>query len=158
MQYVDEHSEGRAVIGRVANDTYGVQLAANLNRNVLFALGFDTAPIRYQTVAATSATKAAQGIFLPAGGTSATVGLGRGLYRLAYGGIASPYTEAYTADPLYTTSISQGMVERHSPGTAYKASLTFTPDSKRVKGILSQVTMTTETPSVRTGPTKPTST
>ncbi len=138
VQYVNEHSEGRAVIGRVANDTYGVQVTANLNRNVLFALGFDTAPIRYQTVAATSATRAAQSTFLPAGGTTATVGLGRGLYRLAYGGIASPYTEAYTADPLFTTSISQGMVERHSPGTAYKVSLTFTPDNKRVRGILSQ--------------------
>jgi len=30
------------------------------------------------------------------------------------------------------------MVERRSPGTAYKVSLTFTPDNKRVRGILSQ--------------------
>ncbi len=138
VQYVNENSQGRADVGRIRNSTYGVQLGANLNRNVLFQLDFDTAPIHYETVAANSLSAAGKGLFLPAGGTPATVALGGGLYRVAYGGIASPYTEAYATDPLYTTSITQGMADRHSPGTAYKASLTFTPDNKRVKGILSE--------------------
>ncbi|MBC5799603.1 MAG: outer membrane porin, OprD family [Candidatus Eremiobacteraeota bacterium] len=138
VQYVNEHSTGRAVVGRVVNETYGLQLSANLNRNVLFAFGLDTAPMHYETTTATSAAVVGKGVFLPAGGTTASVALGGGRYRVAFGGIASPYTESYTADPLYTTSISQGMVERQSPGTAYKASLTFMPDNKRVRGILSE--------------------
>ncbi len=89
-------------------------------------------------MSAASATAVAKGLFLPAGGTAATVPLGGGLYRVAYGSIASPYTESYTADPLYTTSISQGMAERQSPGKSYKASLTFTPHNKRVRGIPSE--------------------
>jgi len=138
VQYVNEVSEGRRLIGRVLNNTYGVQLATNLNRNVLFQTGFDTAPVRYDTVAATSVTAAGRGIFLPAGGTPTAAALGGGVYRIAYGGIASPYSDSYATDPLFTTSISQGMADRHSPGTSYKAGLTFTPDNKRVRGIISE--------------------
>lgn len=138
VQYVHEGSTGRAVIGRILSNAYGAQLSAKLNRNVLVALGFDTIPIRYDTVAARTATAAGRGLFLPAGGTPLAAALGGGIYRIAYGGIASPYTDSYATDPLYTTSISQGVADRHSPGTSYKAALIFTPDNKRVKGILSE--------------------
>ncbi|MDP9110722.1 MAG: hypothetical protein M3M96_03700, partial [Candidatus Eremiobacteraeota bacterium] len=43
-----------------------------------------------------------------------------------------------TADPLYTTSLTQGMVERRSPGTAVKATLTFTSDNKRFVAYISR--------------------
>ncbi len=138
FQYVNERSEGRRLIGTIVNDTYGAQAGANLNRNVLFQVGFDTAPVRYDTVVARSATAAGKGFFLPAGGTTTTAALGGGAYRIAYGGIASPYSDNYATDPLFTTSISQGMADRHSPGTSYKAGLTFTPDNKRVRAILSE--------------------
>jgi len=138
VQYVNEQSTGRRLVGRILNSTYGAQLSANLDRNLVFQVGFDTMPIRYDTIVATSAAAAGKGIFLPAGGSPTTAALGGGAYRVAYGGIASPYTEAYATDPLFTTSISQGMADRHSAGTAYKAGLTLTPDNKRFKAILSE--------------------
>jgi hypothetical protein len=61
-----------------------------------------------------------------------------GVFRIAYGGIASPYTEAYATDPLYTTSISQGMVDRHSAGVSYRGALTYTSSTKQLKALLSE--------------------
>ncbi|MBC5803602.1 MAG: outer membrane porin, OprD family, partial [Candidatus Eremiobacteraeota bacterium] len=85
VQYVNEESAGRRLVRRILNDTYGALIGANLNPNVLFQVGFDTAPIRYDTIAATSSGAAGKGIFLPAGGTTTTAALGGGLYRVAYG-------------------------------------------------------------------------
>jgi len=98
---------------------------------VIFSLGYDRAHAQYADVTAATAALAGKGVFLPAGGTPTTLALGPGRYCVAYGDIASPYSEAYATDPLFTTSISQGMADRHSPGAAYKAALTFSSDNKR---------------------------
>jgi hypothetical protein len=49
------------------------------------------------------------------------------------GGLASPYTVGYTSDPLYTTSLTQGMPEVLKPGTAVRAVLAWQSDNHRVR-------------------------
>ncbi len=137
-QFVDEEQTGRAVIGRISNQTIGAQLGASVAKNVLLTFGFDHAPEHDADVAATSATAAARGIFLVSGGTGSTALLRPGVYRTVYGGIASPYSDGYTSNPLYTTSISQSVVERRSPGTSFKLAATFTTPDRRFKAIASE--------------------
>jgi hypothetical protein len=137
-QYANEQQAGTAIAGKIDNDTFGVKLAANMTKNVVASFGYDDAPWRYTTVAASSLTKAETGIFLPGGGTPIGAAVGTGLYRIAYGGIASPYSDSYATDPLYTTSISQGVVDRRSAGSSFKGTITYTSDNKRVIALLSE--------------------
>ena len=55
-----------------------------------------------------------------------------------YGGWASPYTDSYATDVLFTTSISQGMADRRSPGQAVKVQATFYTFNKRIRFIASR--------------------
>lgn len=75
---------------------------------------------------------------MPSGGTGVAAPLRGGRYRVAYGGIASPYTDGYSADPLYTTSIIQGMVDRRSPGRAVKIAAVYESPDHRFKGQASE--------------------
>jgi hypothetical protein len=132
VQFVDERQSGSAILGRVQNQTVGLQLGVTPVRNLLFTVGADQAPWNYDIVSAASAAAATAPYFLAAGGTNALVAggvngaavnavkVGPGRYKVAYGGIASPYSDSYASDPLYTTSISQGMVDRRSAGFALK--------------------------------------
>ncbi len=137
-QYVAEHQTGRAYLGTIANNTVGLQGGVNATKQVALTVGFDTAPAHYAERAAPSAASAGKGIFVPTGGTTASAATAPGLYRVAYGGLASPYSETYTSDPLYTTSLTQGMVERRSPGTAVKIAATYLSNDKRFKAIASE--------------------
>ncbi len=99
---------------------------------------------------AASAVAAAAPYFLVGGGTNAHVAagvngaavnavkVGTDRYKVVYGGIASPYSDSYASDPLYTTSISQGMVDRRSAASAFKGALTNTSSNKRVVAFASE--------------------
>ncbi len=137
-QFVEEHETGRAILGRIANDTIGAQIGASVSKQVALTFGFDHAPEHDADVAAKSAAAAARGIFLVSGGTGSTALLRPGVYRTVYGGIASPYNDGYTSNPLYTTSISQSMIERRSPGTSFKLAATFVTPNRRFKAIASE--------------------
>ena len=137
-QYVAEHQSGRAYLGTIANNTLGFQGGVNASKQIALTIGFDTAPAHYIERAAQTGAAAGKGIFLPTGGTAQSARIAPGLYRVAYGGLASPYTETYTSDPLYTTSLTQGMVERRSAGTAFKIAATYLSNSKRFKAIASE--------------------
>lgn len=137
-QYVTEHQTGRAYLGTIANNTFGLQAGVNANKRIALTIGFDTAPAHYFDRAADTAAAAGKGFFLPTGGTTPSALVAPGVYRVAYGGIASPYTETYTSDPLYTTSLTQGMVERRSPGTAIKIAATYVSATRRLKAIASE--------------------
>ncbi|MBD5633064.1 MAG: hypothetical protein IAI49_01190, partial [Candidatus Eremiobacteraeota bacterium] len=71
--------------------------------------------------------------FSPSGGTGGVVAAGPGKYRVAYGGIASPYTDSLGTDPLYTTMITQGMADRRSAANAYKTALIYTNPTKQLR-------------------------
>jgi hypothetical protein len=133
VQYVTERSIGTHQIGTQANNTIGAQLGANVVKNLLFAVSGDFAPIRYADVAAPSAAAAASGYFVGDGGTGDAVQIAPGLYKVAYGGLASPYTDSLGTDPLYTTQITQGMADRRSAGNSYKVALVYTNSTKQLK-------------------------
>jgi hypothetical protein len=151
FQFVNENQTGTAILGKVENQTIGAQLGTNVAKNVVFTLGADYAPWNYDNVYASSASAAEAKYFQPGGGTNTVVEandtngtatnaveLSPGLYRVAYGGIASPYSDSYTSDPLYTTSISQGMVDRRSAGTTLKGTLAYTGMRKRLLFLASE--------------------
>ncbi|MBC5815747.1 MAG: hypothetical protein GIW97_04315, partial [Candidatus Eremiobacteraeota bacterium] len=85
--------------------------------------------------ATTNCTSTPGGVF---GGVAATKAVIPGAPVLCYGGgIASPYSDSYATDPLYTTSISQGMADVRKPGTGLKAAFTVQTNNKRLKGVFS---------------------
>jgi len=138
LQLVGENQIGSALIGVLNNRTLGLQLGASLQPGLDFTLSADAAPWRSTLVATTCKALPVNAYFLPAGGSTSCVNNPNGTATVYYGGIASPYTEGYTSDPLFTTSISQGMVERHSAGEAYKLGSTWLNKDKRIRLILSE--------------------
>ncbi len=158
FQFLSERQSGQAILGRIEAQTIGLQLGINPVKNLLVTVGVDQTPWNYDDLPAASlaaATRLASArYFLPGGGTDQPLGAGAngavnaaqvlaipsrpGFYRVAYGGIASPYSDSYASDPLYTTSISQGMADRRSPGTAFKGAITYTSNDKRLVVIASE--------------------
>lgn len=137
-QFVDEHQAGRALVGIVNNSTYGMQIGASFTKNIDLAASFDESPERTATLVGSCAQAAQSGYFLDAGGTPNCKSYAPGTYTVYYGGIATPYSDSYATDPLYTTSISQGVADRHSTGQSFKVAGTFQTSDKKVKLILSQ--------------------
>ncbi len=147
-QYARETQTGARVLGSISNETFGVQLGATPYKGLLVTAGFDEAPWRYAQFTASTlaaATKyAGANYFLPSGGsntyptgnplasTGTVQSLGGGIYRVGYGGIASPYSDSYATDPLYTTSLTQGSVDRRSPGVSFKVGLSYTTVDKQI--------------------------
>lgn len=138
VQYVAEHQTGRAVLGTIANNTIGLQVGAAANKQLSFTFGFDTSPTHYRDSDAATVAGATKGLFLPGGGTTTNAVVAPGVRRVAYGGIASPYTDTYASDPLYTTSITQGLADRRSAGTAFKLAATYSSTNKRLKAVASE--------------------
>jgi hypothetical protein len=157
VQFVDETQSGSAILGKVQNQTIGLQLGATPVRNLLLTIGADQAPWNYDIVTATSAAAATAPYFLAAGGTNQLVAagvnasavnavkVGTNRYEVAYGGIASPYSDSSASDPLYTTSISQGMVDRRSAGFSLKGALTYSSTNKRLVAIASEASYNYDT-------------
>ncbi len=52
-----------------------------------------------------------------------------------YRGWASPYTDSYATDQLFTTSISQGVVDRRNAGTSGKIAATWHADDHQLRFI-----------------------
>lgn len=137
-QYVAENSLGAHKVENVDNHTIGAQLGANVAKGLLFTASTDLAQWHYADVNALSAAAATKGYFAPSGGTGTAKLLPNGQYRIAYGGIASPFTDSFATDPLYTTQITQGMADRRSAGESYKTALVYTTPSKQLKLIASE--------------------
>ena len=115
LQYVGENNTGNSILGRIKNHTYGVQLGANVTRNVLATVAYDGSPTE------TSVSKT--GLFNTARLSGSPLN--------AYGSIASPYTSGYGTDPLFTTSLIDSNVETRST-RSFKGQLTYTADDKHL--------------------------
>jgi hypothetical protein len=133
VQYVAEGSLGQNQVGRVANHTIGAQLGLNLAKGLTVIASSDVSPVEYAYVRAKSLSSAESKYFVGGGGTGDGKSIGGGIYKIAYGGIASPYTDSLGTDPLYTTMITQGMADRRSAGEAYKTAFIYTPPNKQWK-------------------------
>lgn len=57
---------------------------------------------------------------------SRTISLQADVDTIALGGWRSPYSDGYAGDPLFTTSLIDGMVDRRKSGTSEYASITYT--------------------------------
>jgi hypothetical protein len=165
LQAGSEGNTGSSIIGKISSGVFGLQAGINVLPNMTLTAGFDTIPIKTDTLTIAGApgtstlngggvTCGANGqlalvkpntaftayfpYFLPTGGTGQCYNNGNGTANVYYGGWASPYTDSYATDPLFTTSLTQGMVDRRSPGTSYKLQLTFTSDDRRFVSYVSQ--------------------
>jgi len=138
LQYAGERQSGRAYVGIIDNATLGAQAGVSLGKYVDLALGYDQAPWRSATVTAASCAAAGAPYFQPMGGTPDCVNNQNGTYTIYYGGPASPYTDNYATDPLYTTSLTTGMADRHSAGYAWKVAAAIQSPNKQMKLLLSE--------------------
>lgn len=130
-QAVAESNAGRSLLGTIHNHTLGLELGARIGA-VHATLGWDRSPsVLYETASPGS-------IFTPIGGTPASRSLGGGLFEVVGGGIASPYTDGYVSDPLFTTSIVTSLVDRRSPGSAVKIAFAATTADGRWSGQIAQ--------------------
>ena len=69
--------------------------------------------------------------------TAAYNGITREAGAFANGDLLSPYSTGYSTDPLYTTQMIGGMIEKQSTGSAFKVAATAFLLDQQIKGILS---------------------
>ena len=153
-----ENNGGQSVIGKINSQLVGVQLGANVTKNVLVAGSFDYVPWQTDTVSnaylasinwtcnnsnfqfkpttLTGIVTHTLPYFLPTNAGQCFQNP-NGTTSVYYGGWASPYTDGYATDPIFTTQISQGMTDRRAPGTSWKIAATFTSTNKRLVFIAS---------------------
>lgn len=150
FQAGSENSTGSAQAGKINSQVFGAQAGYSPWENVTLTVGADFVPIKSDTIilpltAACGANDEIKGTllyFLPTGGTpnckTSFPGVAGATATVYYGGWASPYTDSYATDPLFDTSISQGMADRRSPGSGVKLAGTFYTDAKRIRLIISR--------------------
>ncbi|HZY97417.1 MAG TPA: hypothetical protein VFE35_09960 [Candidatus Cybelea sp.] len=137
-----ENNSGVSYLGKIVSQDIGVQIGADLTKNLRLTAGFDSIPWRSNTIflptnvtcgsnLQISAKGATLAYFLPMNAGQCFTNKATGLTQIYYGGWATPYTDSYSTDPLFTTSVTQGMADRHAPGTSWKVGLTYTSGDKR---------------------------
>ncbi|MEO6835987.1 MAG: hypothetical protein ABI231_08785 [Candidatus Tumulicola sp.] len=137
-----ERNAGASYIGKIRSSAIGVQIGAEPYRGLALTASFDALPWQVDNVALPrgvtcdngtfqiSAKGATLGYFLPINAGQCFT-RANGTTAVYYGGWASPYTAGYSSDPLFTTNISQGLADRHAPGTAWKVSATYTTANQK---------------------------
>lgn len=147
LQGGSETSTGSQQAGKINSQIIGIQGGISPMKNVDFTVGADFIPIKNDAITLPANTtcganheiKGTLLYFLPSGGTPNCVpGATPASATVYYGGWASPYTNSYATDPLFDTSISQGMVDRNSTGGGVKVAGTFYLAQKQLKIIVSQ--------------------
>ncbi len=139
-QYLAENNEGESLLGTVHNHTIGGLIGATVYHNVTFTAGYDSAPATRYVVPSqrckgtlASPTGPTPGVIFGGLPDTSDKSAPSGDVVCYGGGIASPYTDGYTSDPLYTTSLTQGMSEVTKPGTAVKATLIWLSNDRRLR-------------------------
>lgn len=137
-QFGTESNTGKSQVGIISSEVFGVQGGIALTRNVSLVAGYDHVPSKTATIAGTCAAnhvlptnKGVADYFVASSTYNCTPGSTPGTMVVYYGGWASPYTDSYATDPFFTTSISQGMVDRRSFGDAGKIAMSFTSNDRR---------------------------
>ena len=166
LQGGSESNAGSAVIGKIDSSVFGVQAGVNLTPRFSLTAGYDGIPLHTDTVTlpagytcpagATAGagviavnsqlTTASLPYFLPNGGTGNCSMNANGTANLYDGGWASPYTDSYGIDPLFTTPTTVGMVDRRSPGNAVTARITYTNPTKQFTSYVSRTYFDYSTP------------
>jgi len=133
FQLGSEHDSGRAVLGKIDSQIYGVQAQISPTKFLDFLAGVDVQPGKQDLVTLPSTVTCSSSnaisaktpfmYFLPAGGTPQCRNVANGQTIVYYGGWASPYTSGYVGDPLFSTTLTTSMVDRASPGQALQLQL-----------------------------------
>jgi hypothetical protein len=137
LQGGTESNAGQSFIGKVDSQVFGAQIGFVPFRGLQFAAGYDQIPWKTDSVfLPTNVTcsnsnyqisaKATLAYFLPLNAAQCFTNKATGLTQIEYGGWASPYTDNYDSDPLFTTNVTQGMADRRAAGTSFKVGLTYT--------------------------------
>lgn len=136
-----EDNAGSSYLGKIDSQAIGVQLGANVSGNVALTAGYDAIPWRIDTTYLPKDVTCNSGFQIGANGTTLAYFLPLNAAQCAgernretqiyYGGWASPYTDSYSTDPLFTTSVTQGMADRRAPGSSWKIALSITTNDKR---------------------------
>jgi Copper amine oxidase N-terminal domain len=140
-------NSGLSYVGKIDSQAYGVEIGATVPASkygkVLLTAAFDDVPWKTDSVylpAGVTCNNSNYQISVAPGHTLAYVlpmhtavcfTQPNGLTEIYYGGWASPYTDNYASDPLYTTNFFEGQVDRRAPGTSYKVAATFTSIDRR---------------------------
>lgn len=153
-----ETNGGQSVIGKIDSQLVGIQLGASATKELVITGAFDYVPWKTDTVSTaylasinwtcnnsnfqfkpnthTGIVVKTLPYFLPTNAGQCFQNA-NGTTSVMYGGWASPYTDGYATDPVFTTQISQGMVDRRAPGSSWKVAATYTSKNKRVVFIAS---------------------
>ena len=145
LQLGSESNAGRSVVGKVASTIGGIQFGMTPVKNLDLAVSYDYIPLRSDTITlpagvscgSNNQIKTAPGTtfpyFLPSGGTTNCLSRADGTRTVYYGGWASPYSDSFATDSLFTSEFSQTMVDRRSPGQSFKAGATLWSTDKRLR-------------------------
>ena len=147
LQAGAEQNAGTAVIGKIDSRAFGIQGGVSPWRNIDLTVGYNYVPEKSDTIALPGGVTCSNGsiggaavfpYFLPSGGTPQCKKNADGTASVYYGGWASPYTDGYATDPFFTTSITQGLADRRSPGQGVKLAATVYVLDKRIRFITSK--------------------
>jgi hypothetical protein len=136
-----EQNAGQSFIGKINSQVYGAQIGANVTKNIQLTAGYDYLPWKTDTIFLPTgvtcsnsnfqiSAKATLAYFLPINAAQCFTNK-NGTTQIYYGGWASPYTDSYDSDPLFTTSVSQGMADRRAPGSSWKVGAQFTSTNNK---------------------------
>ena len=150
VQAGSEANSGQSVVGKIDSQVYGILGGIHVTRNIVIEEGYDHIPIRTDSLTlphgytcASNATISVGTVneslpyFLPSGGTANCTRNANGTTNLYYGGWASPYSDSLASDPLFTTSLTQGMVDRRSPGQSYITHVKYTTTNRKFVALTS---------------------
>ena len=130
------------VVGKISSSLLGLQAGANVARNLVVAASYVETPWHSDTLVLPKGDTCGAGaqLSIKAGTTfpyflPLSAGQCRansdGTTTVFYGGWASPYTDNYATNPVFTTAISQGMTDRRAAGTSWRLTATYaSPDSR----------------------------
>jgi hypothetical protein len=144
LQAGDERNIGASQIGKIDSQVFGAQIGASVTKTISVSLGYNEVPRKIDTLTALPAGITCNAKFqvaakagstmpyiLPANGPECMKNAD-GTFSVLYGGVASPYTDSYATDPLFSTSLTQGMVDRRAPGDGAKLAATYTSLDRRL--------------------------
>jgi hypothetical protein len=142
IQAGDEQNSGVSYIGKIDAQLFGIQLGANVTKNVVLSGSFVDQPWHYDNVflpagvtcSSTTHQISTKGVnfayFLPLNAAQCQTNA-NGTTQIAYGGWASPYTDNYATNPIFTTAISQGTPDRRAPATSWRVAATYASTNNR---------------------------
>lgn len=113
-----ETNAGASYLGIVRSSIAGLIVGATPWRGITLSAAIDQIPWRRAALTLPSGPSCnSAGYFLPQGvgecGNNAN-----GTREVYYGGWASPYSDGYATDPMYTSPLFEGPVDRRSPGNS----------------------------------------